>query len=831
MKWISKNAFPLRIKRSGLAALMLLPLVLVALPALAAEQKSAKTTPASEAASAPVVRGPAAIPVADVATRAAEVSSLLQSLTTQLTHSEQIDTIEKALPAALAKSDQVTEETTSILQSGPALPTLQAQQQQWQQIQLKYSEWLATLTQRSKEIQDGLNRLTEFHKTWSLTLDAAKAAKAPDPSLQQINDTLVRLRNAMEPLNKQLSLVIDLQSQVGKEVTNSGTVLARITQIQQESMSGTLVRDSLPVWSPDLWADEMSTLPEQIRSTAASHWANIVSYFSKPSRRILLHFGNFVLLTLLFIAARHRVHCWTRAGQSLPTVTRIFDHPVAAALTLAMVVATAPTLSQLPATIRDTFQLLAVIPMIILLRSVTSASLTRGLYALGFLFTLDTLREIFSGEQLIGQVFLVVEALIGMTMTILVLRKLKSALGEAAESSRLHVLQAVFVLILLILSLGFASAAMGYVRLALLITPGLVAVGMLTLTLYASLQIFTGMVAIAFNMRPFRTLGMMQRHRALLERRLYHLLLFLAIGSLVLRYLSYLGLLAPTLSFGKAVLNAKLERGGLSITPGAIIEFILTVWAAFLLSAFIRFVLREDVYPRLQIPKGNSYAVSSLLHYIILAIGFTVAVAAIGVNLTKLTVLTGAFGIGLGFGLQGVVNNFVSGLILLFERPIHVGDTVEVATVVGNVRRIGIRASTVETVHGASVIVPNSQMVTDAVVNWTLNNRLRRIDLPVGVSYGAMPEKVIQTLENVALANPNIMRHPPPLALMIGYGDSAINFELRAWTDQFDNWPRIRSELAIAVYHAVTAAGMTFPFPQREVRLLQDIDQKQAVPG
>jgi small-conductance mechanosensitive channel len=270
------------------------------------------------------------------------------------------------------------------------------------------------------------------------------------------------------------------------------------------------------------------------------------------------------------------------------------------------------------------------------------------------------------------------------------------------------------------------------------------------------------------------------------------------------------------------MLDAKFERGAISISPGGVLEFVLTVWAAYLLSAFIRFVLGEDVYPRMRIAAGKSYAISSLLHYFILALGFTAAIAALGVNLTKLTVLTGALGVGIGFGLQSVVNNFVSGLILLFEQPVHVGDTIEVGNLIGKVRRIGIRASTVHTRQGADIIVPNSQLIADKVTNWTLSDQLRRIDLPVGVNYSAPPGEVIKILVTVALANSNILKDPEPQGLFIGFGDSSINFELRAWTDRFDDWPSVRSELASAVYDAVQAAGMTFPFPQREVRLLRD---------
>ncbi len=365
---------------------------------------------------------------------------------------------------------------------------------------------------------------------------------------------------------------------------------------------------------------------------------------------------------------------------------------------------------------------------------------------------------------------------------------------------------------------------MGYVRLSLLITPGVIAVGAMALILYATLQIAIGIVAISFKVWPLRTLGMIQHHRILLQKRLYYFLILVALASLLVRSLGYLGLFAPVLNFGTSLLEIKIQRGVLSITLGGLLEFLLTIYAAYLLSAFLRFVLREDIYPRTKIPLGNSYAVSSLLHYVILAIGFTVAIAAIGVDLTKLTVLTGAFGIGLGFGLQAVVNNFVSGLILLFERPVHVGDTVEVGNLVGTVRRIGIRASTVHTFLGADIIVPNSQMVAEKVTNWTLTDNLRRIDLPVGVSYGSKPKEVMSLLETVAQENDRIIQYPAPQGLIVGYGDSSINYELRAWTDQFDNWVLIRSELAAAVYDAVAVAGMNFPFPQREVRLLKEVE-------
>jgi small-conductance mechanosensitive channel len=203
-----------------------------------------------------------------------------------------------------------------------------------------------------------------------------------------------------------------------------------------------------------------------------------------------------------------------------------------------------------------------------------------------------------------------------------------------------------------------------------------------------------------------------------------------------------------------------------------------------------------------------------------MTIGSILGLGMLGMDLTRVSVLAGALGVGIGFGLQSVVNNFVCGLILLFERPIHVGDTIEVGELLGEVRRIGFRASTVRTFKGSDIIVPNTQFITANVTNWTFSDRLRRIDLPVGVSYASAPQRVIELLEELARSNRKILQHPAPQCLFVNYGDSSINFELRAWTEQFADFAAIRSELNSAIYDAVHAAGMSFPFPQREVRLL-----------
>jgi small-conductance mechanosensitive channel len=177
-----------------------------------------------------------------------------------------------------------------------------------------------------------------------------------------------------------------------------------------------------------------------------------------------------------------------------------------------------------------------------------------------------------------------------------------------------------------------------------------------------------------------------------------------------------------------------------------VLAFVLTIWFAVLLSRFVRFVLEEDIYDRFRVAPGTSYASPTVLHYIVLVAGFFAALAAVGVDMTKFAIFAGAFGVGIGFGLQHIFNNFFSGLILLLERPVRVGDVIALGGVTGVVQRIGIRASIIRLPDNSELIVPNGQLISERVTNRTVPSRQARIDLRVCVAYGSDPQRVIEIL-------------------------------------------------------------------------------------
>jgi small-conductance mechanosensitive channel len=710
----------------------------------------------------------------------------------------------------------------TVLRSLPTLDMIQTQQQLWRQRQLRANQWLSLLTQRATLLQLSLNRLEGMERTWRDTREAALAAKAPEPIIAQTDGVLAAIKAAEAPLISQRTAVLDLQSIVAEQVSRSETVLVRLREAQQSAMGGLLTRDTTPVWNAEGWASVRRSMADRVSERAAD-WAEVWSYLREPSLGWPLHAAIVVALTVVFSVARRSVRRKSPAGDDGPREVMAFDRPYAAALAITLLFASSP-LSAVPPTLRAVLQVLALIPVLRLTRPALDPQLVPMAYTLAVLFAVDSVREMFGGVAVVEQTILGVEMLAGIAVLAhtVAVGELRRSSVEAIETERLRTYRAGATLIMLVLITALLSGAMGYMRMARLAGAGVLGSGALALSVYAVLRVATGLVAFLLRSWPIRLLQLVEHHREFVERRVTRVMTWAALFGWAMRSLAYVGLFQPTLSVGTTLLTTQLGRGSITFSLGDVLEFVGTVWLAYVVSALLRFVLQEDVYPHTQLTRGMSYALSSLLNYIILTLGFLLALGAVGLDLTKMTVLAGAFGVGLGFGMQSIVNNFVSGLILLFERPIHVGDVIEVGDLVGEVSRIGIRASVVRTYLGAEIIVPNAQLATERVINWTLSDRRRRIDLAVGVDYGSAPEKVVEVLESVARAHPSILKEPAPQAVFVKFDESSIDFELRAWTAQFERWPKIKTELAAGVYAALHAAGMSLPFPQREIRVLNE---------
>jgi small-conductance mechanosensitive channel len=270
----------------------------------------------------------------------------------------------------------------------------------------------------------------------------------------------------------------------------------------------------------------------------------------------------------------------------------------------------------------------------------------------------------------------------------------------------------------------------------------------------------------------------------------------------------------------KAVYRPYFHIGGLPITPVFLFKSFVFLALLRMFSGMIRRFMEHRVLVRTALATGQQYAFARITSYLVFLFGLLIGLQWAGVNLSNLVILGGALGIGIGFGLQSIVNNFVSGIVLLTERPIQVGDRVEVGNTNGDVVRIAARSTWIRTNDNVVMIIPNSEFINNHVTNWTANDRQVRFAVPLGVSYGSDPEVVRDVLMEVGDKHPDVLTIPPPEILFTGFGDSSLNFELRVWTITRVQYPReLASELYFLIFKAFKEHGIAIPFPQRDLHV------------
>jgi small-conductance mechanosensitive channel len=237
--------------------------------------------------------------------------------------------------------------------------------------------------------------------------------------------------------------------------------------------------------------------------------------------------------------------------------------------------------------------------------------------------------------------------------------------------------------------------------------------------------------------------------------------------------------------------------------------------------------LSTKVLTHTKLDVGARQSIVTAAGYAGLVLTGLLAISVMGLSLSNLAIIAGALSVGIGFGLQQIVNNFVSGLILLVERPVNIGDWIVVGDQEGHVRRISVRATEIETFQRAAVIVPNAQLISERVINWTHANKTGRLDINVGVAYGSDPERVMAILAACAKAHPQVLAHPPPFALFMDFGASSLDFQLRCYIIDINNRLSVASALRVAIHKALKEAGIEIPFPQQDIHL-RDLDRLEA---
>jgi potassium-dependent mechanosensitive channel len=667
-------------------------------------------------------------------------------------------------------------------------------------------------------IQNRIQTLQNSRKRWDQTLSES------DPD--EISQTLVRRINRV--LSSNDSVRGELQNDIDflySESDKLTSLQVRIEQFRSEvtsygmfTTSKLFRRDMAPLWmlfsqsdgleKPVFWSDIKTSVSGDNLSMVRSH----------TNRAILVFFLFGVLVALVYYLkfSVKEVNVQQHKVRVSLYIDRIFNKPVEVAMLIGFYLLRL-MIPELPVFYATVVALLIVYAVIRLAVGIMPRGFKKFLIGFAAAYILLRFYDLFFDQHLLSRFILLAAQVTAVVFLFLFFRVRRMILSKK-RNAFYYILTMFSIFYLVLLIVAIAGNVAGAVSFSGYISSAIVSSGFMMITTYVGFQISVALFYMLLSSSVFKSSFIVQQQLEYIFTKVYHLFrwffvlawIYIALDQFHIRD-SFFDWVSEFLYQERAIGEAKFELI-------SIILFVFVIWLSLTISRFVRHILKEEVFTRVTIEQGIPGTITMLVRIALITIGFMLAAAAAGMQLSSLTIIIGAFSVGIGFGLQNIFNNLVSGLILMFERPIKEGDIVEVNALLGIVKSIGIRSSVVRTYDGAEVIVPNGTLISNELINWTLSDKHRRADIRVGVAYGTDPDKVLQILLKVAEENLRTMNDPAPRAFFLGFGDSSLDFRLLAWAD-LDNRLEMESEIKVAINRELKVAGIEIPFPQHDLHI------------
>lgn len=681
----------------------------------------------------------------------------------------------------------------------------------------QFRRWKADYKSASAPLTAGADQISRRIAAWETTRATLPAGSLPAALSSRIDVVTRELNDAQHALSAPLAAQIALgrsanrleadiaagQAVVGRAITDIDKRLSRM--------------DAPPLWRAGAGGGVASAGP----SPAIDHAMDMETRFLRqyaaanfPNQRILQVIQLLLFPLLLWLAWRVR----SRPGAVDADRTGPLRRPIASWILLAMIGALvfepdAPMLQVQIAIAMTLVPVLRLLPGDMRRRLGWWPYLAIALYLLLRLAALPLAATGLYRWSLLGL------ALLGVVSTLALSWQLRRRTRETGAGRLERVVLGAGWAVVALLAVSIVANAVGNVSLAEMLLTAVVESGYMALLVHAAYTVFSALLGEVFASGFAAPLGRAQVGGTSLQGLLLRLLAIAAVLGWLVYAMQEFRVFRPVFEALRDVLTYQASYGELAISLGDVAVFVIAVFLAFWIASLVKVLLHEEVLPRMALADGVDHSIAALTYYGVLIIGLLGALSAAGFKLSQLSLLLGALGVGIGLGLQDVVKNFVSGLILMFERPLKPGDVVDIAGTTGRVHEIGMRATTLRTFDGADVVVPNGALLTDKFTNWTLRDRGKRMDVDVGIAYGTDAALAIRVLEQATRETPKVAAEPAPAVLFLGLGDSALNFSVRAWTDEFDDSAVVRSDLVTRLYAALGAAGIEIPFPQRDITL------------
>lgn len=678
---------------------------------------------------------------------------------------------------------------------------------QYLSIRKNVDDLLQNLSSRQEEVEsirEGANTNSEFWAGWEKELKKQEL-KIPKQTHSDVKEGLARLEGHVKKSSNEVLSLQEKSSSLLAEIKAIGEVF---TQALDKIRKATFRKNSYSFFSVKFYGQFDSKLRAQANDGIKAALTFDKDYVEDNSWQLGLLFSLFIAIACLILRYR-------QALQKTSEWDFVLHHPCAAAAFTSVLIFWV-WLPAPPVLYRFGVFLLAVTSAATLAFPLLENTRQRRVLLFAALVVLLT--SLFQLVDLPQPLFRLYISLLTIILIPILVRQIYWSRKDRKRGEG-RFFRSVLRLAIVVLSVSFIGQAFGYVNFSAWLILATFQTGMVILFAKMVQMLVFGSIELGTHVLSQHDFIYFKRFGHELAERTKKISKFI-IGVVSVFYLLPIWRVFPTSEEAWIYLaKVNVPIGEMSLSLQMLVSASVALYLAMQISWIVQGVTETQFLERRAADRGVRDAVKKLIHYAVVLSGFLMAISFLGFSLQNLVVILGAFGIGIGFGLQDIVNNFLSGLILLFERPIKVGDGVLIDGEYGTVKRIGMRSTVVENLDEAELIVPNSQMISQKVTNWTLSNRRVRLVVPIGVAYGSDLEKVLEILKEAGSDHAEVLDDPAPSPLFVEFGGSSLDFELRVWISNVDERPRIKNELLLYLDRRFREEEIEIPFPQTDLHL------------
>lgn len=759
--------------------------------------------------------------ISEIPIKLEETSSYLSTLSDGISKADDLKRLASELINISKEYSVLRKQTDSVNLEDELTTSIREFQQKWNFLKKTISEWTKEVTSRTEKLEEQKKALLENKNIWLKTDSLARKERANRNIRNKIGKLLMEFIRSEDLVVNEINNSINIQTKISEQVVDVDQMVKKIGDLLIEKKREMFIRNAPPIWQSLTGKADTTTVANQAKYIYDSYVRTSIEFYRENKKSFLSSLFYFLILLVLTFSLNRVGRKFEFENPEAKRALKILSVPFSAA-TLIYLVGLVIFYSEAPDAFDSLIRILVVLPLLRVLSKIINPILKPPLYLFALLLVLQQFKLTSASDTEIerGLLFLINLITLGGLIWMLITKRFEQALENQLRANKSRALTKLIIGLFII---TLIANIVGYVMFSLTIVNGTINSALsITILLTAAIAL-ESVIIVSLKTKLANSLYVVQNQPQKIQQTIGKLTKLIVIIWSISIVLNNFGLREIIINWLEETLANKWTVGSFSFSIWSIVLFIISIWLSVIAARFVKFILDGDVLPRFNLARGVPAAISTISSYLIIAFGILVAIMGAGIDLNSFTMIAGALSVGIGFGLQDIVKNFISGLIIIFEHPIQIGDAVQIEELSGRVKHIGIRSSTIKTWEGAEVIVPNGNLISNKLVNWTLSDQLRRIDIKIGVAYGTDVQLVMETLLNCANQQEKILTSPPPYVLFEDFADSSLNFELRCWTADFTNWVEIRSDIRVSIDKVFKEKNIDIPFPQRDLNIKSNL--------